>query len=672
MTGTFRWRLVAQTACPVYMFPCMPRKFWIALLIVFALPADSLLCAAPRPAEAGGTSAPVRYHLGDEPDSAAHWGSPVLDDSAWPEAQRGRWPVPPPDSDGFEWTRARVTVPVAVAGPLALRISGDHSLAIAEQVFVNGQAVAQRGSFPPQARPICSQDSVVIELPSGLVEAGTVALVAYRVWLPPGAYRPGRSRSSRFTIDESRNLQIAARGDQIGALLAMCPDFVLNSTIAVLGTCLLIFWRWAGGRELLLCGVLLVFFAIPSLYRDLVGLGIFLVPTRLDCLIYYPVQVAQMAITVEFIWAIHGLRVRGLKRLAQAALFVFNATGVYVGVLTVPTAGIRWVFIAMVVSVQVFNVVTFAANVWAFVCHRQRRLIAAALTLIPAASMLSYLGVIRARIVGPFQFELFNVGFFASSLALFITLGQRAWQGWRIGEDLRGEFDAAREVQQHLVAPAADVPGFKIESAYAPATQVGGDFFRVRPEAFGGLLVVVGDVSGKGLRAAMTVSAIVGALRTMPALTPARILCDLNRGLAGQLQGGFVTCCAALVTADGFVTIANAGHLAPYCQGAEIPVTAGLPLGIHPDADYQETQFTLPAGQSLTFLSDGVVEARNASGELFGFDRTLAISDSGADAIAQMAVAFGQDDDITVLTLRREAAAIPSPFPAHAVVLSSV
>jgi serine phosphatase RsbU (regulator of sigma subunit) len=102
------------------------------------------------------------------------------------------------------------------------------------------------------------------------------------------------------------------------------------------------------------------------------------------------------------------------------------------------------------------------------------------------------------------------------------------------------------------------------------------------------------------------------------------------------------------------------------------PRHCGLPLGIHPDADYQETQFTLPAGQSLTFLSDGVVEARNASGELFGFDRTLAISDSGADAIAQMAVAFGQDDDITVLTLRREAAAIPWPFPAHAVVLSSV
>jgi hypothetical protein len=83
MTGAFRWRRVAQTACPVCMFPRMPRKFWIALLIVFALTADSLLCAAPRPAEAGGTSAPVRYHLGDEPDSAAHRGSPVLDDSAW-------------------------------------------------------------------------------------------------------------------------------------------------------------------------------------------------------------------------------------------------------------------------------------------------------------------------------------------------------------------------------------------------------------------------------------------------------------------------------------------------------------------------------------------------------------------------------------------------------------
>jgi phosphoserine phosphatase RsbU/P len=127
-----------------------------------------------------------------------------------------------------------------------------------------------------------------------------------------------------------------------------------------------------------------------------------------------------------------------------------------------------------------------------------------------------------------------------------------------------------------------DVPGFRIESVYAPATQVGGDFFRIVPEGDGGVLVVVGDVSGKGLRAAMTVSALIGTLRTIPLVSPGWILNALNSGLAGNLHGGFVTCCAARITHDGRVTIANAGHLSPYRNGFEVEVGAGLPLGIDP------------------------------------------------------------------------------------------
>jgi serine phosphatase RsbU (regulator of sigma subunit) len=166
----------------------------------------------------------------------------------------------------------------------------------------------------------------------------------------------------------------------------------------------------------------------------------------------------------------------------------------------------------------------------------------------------------------------------------------------------------------------------------------------------------------------MTVSSIVGALRTMPALPAARILTALNRGLVGQLRGGFVTCCVARIGQDCAVTIANAGHLSPYRNGAEVPVAAGLPLGIHTEAAYEESHFQLVPGETLAFLSDGVVEARNASGELFGFDRTLQISSSGAQAIAQAAMDFGQDDDITVLTLTRlaagESATVSQPGPA--------
>jgi len=208
-------------------------------------------------------------------------------------------------------------------------------------------------------------------------------------------------------------------------------------------------------------------------------------------------------------------------------------------------------------------------------------------------------------------------------------------------------------MQQQLVAPPGDIPGFKTESVYQPARQVGGDFFRVIPELGGGVLVVVGDVSGKGLVAAMTVSAVIGALRCIPPVSPSWILNALNCGLVGELRGGFVTCCVARIGPDGAGTMANAGHLAPYLGGVELPVPAGLPMGITIESSYEEISFQLLPGQHLTFLSDGVVEARNAAGELFGFERTRAISTESAEKVAQAAQDFGQDDDITVLTLAR-------------------
>ena len=114
------------------------------------------------------------------------------------------------------------------------------------------------------------------------------------------------------------------------------------------------------------------------------------------------------------------------------------------------------------------------------------------------------------------------------------------------------------------------------------------------------------------------------------------------------------SCCARL-EADGQVTIANAGHLAPYLDGVETQVENGLPLGLDPEAHYPETTLTLLPGSSLTILSDGVVEAENAQRELFGFDRTRDISSKPAQEIADAAKAWGQNDDITVVTVRRNA-----------------
>jgi hypothetical protein len=521
------------------------------------------------------------------------------------------------------------------------------------EIFVNGRPVAQRGTFPPGPEPLQSPSGAVFDLPAGVVSPGSTAVVAWRVWSQVYNVYRNRVQSAQFEIDESRNLHLANDADRIHSLLSMGPDLALNGLVAVMGIGLLVFWRWTGGRELLLYSGVLLLYSISNIYADLDAVGILVVPWRLNSIIHYTMQEPTMAITVEFIWAVHGLRARGLKYLTHAAAISLNVTAVYMGQISAPTAAAPALLLVMLVSVQAFNLITIAANLWAFFTRRQNRLIAAALMVIPIASLCGHFGISIIRVISNVTVDFFNLGFIVSSIALFIMLGQRAWGSWRSRDELRVEFDAAREVQQKLVAPAVDVPGFKIDSVYSPAKQVGGDFFRVAPETDGSILIVVGDVSGKGLPAAMTVSAIIGALRAMPSMPLPRILRRLNRGLVGQLGGGFVTCCAARIGPDGAVAIANAGHLSPYRAGAEVAVPAGLPLGIAEGADYDETHFQLQPGETLTFLSDGVIEARNPSGELFGFERTLAISTSSAEAIAQAAIAFGQDDDITVLTLTR-------------------
>jgi serine phosphatase RsbU (regulator of sigma subunit) len=128
-------------------------------------------------------------------------------------------------------------------------------------------------------------------------------------------------------------------------------------------------------------------------------------------------------------------------------------------------------------------------------------------------------------------------------------------------------------------------------------------------------------------------------------------------------QGGFTTCIVLRIEPHGAVTVANAGHLAPYLAGQEIAVENGLPLGITAEADYPEVTMQLPPGAQLTLCTDGVVEARARSGELFGFDRTATLSMQPAGVVAQTAQSFGQDDDITVLTVSLETSALPPESP---------
>ena len=219
-----------------------------------------------------------------------------------------------------------------------------------------------------------------------------------------------------------------------------------------------------------------------------------------------------------------------------------------------------------------------------------------------------------------------------------------------------GEVQAARDVQQYLIpAHLPATPGFSITSEYRPAREVGGDFFQVLPDSTdGSLLLVIGDVAGKGIQAGMLATLIVGAVRTAASFTsdPARILALLNERLIGR---GLVTCLALYIEQDGNATLVNAGHLPPYLNGKELPVEGSLPLGAVSGIPFPAMRFTLEADDALMLMTDGVVEAQKADGPLFGFDRIAAMLQAGADGarLAQAAQEFGQEDDITVLTVTR-------------------
>lgn len=258
---------------------------------------------------------------------------------------------------------------------------------------------------------------------------------------------------------------------------------------------------------------------------------------------------------------------------------------------------------------------------------------------------------------GPIPIHFAAIADLAGILAIIVIIFVRFIRIQRDQQRVSSELAAARSVQE-LMIPQERIatPGFEVDSVYNPATEVGGDFFHVQPTSDGGLLVVIGDVAGHGLKAAMNVSMLMGALRRTTDHSPARILESLNRVLTGSES--FTTCQAAFFAANGEVVMSNAGHLPPYLNSQEVNIPGGLPLGVLADITYEEIRLYLHPGDRLLLMSDGVVEARHPNGELFGFERVHNLSNQTAFYIADTAKTFGQEDDITVLTVRRLAQAM--------------
>jgi hypothetical protein len=244
-----------------------------------------------------------------------------------------------------------------------------------------------------------------------------------------------------------------------------------------------------------------------------------------------------------------------------------------------------------------------------------------------------------------------------SLIIITVLLMRRFLQSLRLRQQWEAEIDQARQIQQLLIPEAIPtVPGFLLETEYRPAQQVGGDFFQILPDGKGGVLILLGDVTGKGLQAGMQVALIVGAIRTIVEISyePHVVLEGLNRRLCGRGQS-YATCVAMHIASDGKTIIANAGHLAPYLNGKELSMAGNLPLGLNESITYDQVTIQLKPKDRLLVITDGVIEAKNAKNELFGFNRARSISHLPAAFIVKAAEIFGQEDDITVVSVSRMA-----------------
>jgi phosphoserine phosphatase RsbU/P len=274
-----------------------------------------------------------------------------------------------------------------------------------------------------------------------------------------------------------------------------------------------------------------------------------------------------------------------------------------------------------------------------------------------AILVLNRLHLIERSTMPPFPSKVFfmqwsEIATFLFSVALLLFLVLRTVRMARSRAAMASDLHAVQSVQEILLARASHpTPGFTVEHVYHPALEVGGDFFLVSPGPDGSLTAIVGDVSGKGLVAAMRVSMILGVLRREEHREPDTILQNLNEALLLQGEMGFTTACCVRLERDGRYTVANAGHISPYVGGEEVVTAPSLPLGLEEHQVYEQTTGILAPGQTLVLMSDGVVEARSAKGELYGFERLGQLTLMTAHNIANTAVSFGQEDDITVLTV---------------------
>ncbi len=615
-----------------------------------------------------------QFQVGDD----LAWASPALDDSRWQPIKVGRsWEGQGHrDYTGFAWYRRHIVVPAGTPAhaELALFLPGVDDAA---EVYWNGRLVGSYGKVPPHPVWYPQQSPQTYSL--GPAQSGVLAI---RVWSAPIVYLNYPEQGGLWVtprIGTVEGVAALATADHYLWLQRNQFHFAVCLVCAIIGLLALSSWlrdrtRW-----------MLFWLAIPML-KPLAQLVIFDLPGFSTFRLAYGSIGEAVAITDAATWflLLYLLDLRFDRRLVRWTKILASVT---VGLSLIDTVMVcldwtrlfprQFVYFDVASTIPIELLEMYVLVIVGFALRKR---LDAARWLVAIASVVSALETGVSDISGlgvrwthwPLHHQLYRTLFKIAGtpinvstlveLFLLVSILYAAWcysveQNQRQSA-IEQEFRSAQEIQQILipeVLPA--IAGYTVTSAYFPAQEVGGDFFQIIPlgseSGEEGAIIALGDVSGKGLKAAMTVSLLVGAIHSTVEITqdPAEILAALNRRLYGRMQNGFATCLVLRLDALGRGTIANAGHLPPFLSGSEFPLSPALPLGLLPEAEFETTALHLAAGDRLTLYTDGLLEARRADGELFGFARIAEISGDTSEEIARTAQQFGQDDDITVLTL---------------------
>jgi sigma-B regulation protein RsbU (phosphoserine phosphatase) len=639
----------------------------LAALCVFAIP---LTAQTPAPASTTPVPAqttihgvtnldgPWRFHIGDDPN----WANPDFDDSSWDKVIPGTSLLEQgiDTYSGYAWYRLRLYPPTGAEftnSPLALLVSS-YSIGQLDAYLNGAEAGHTRGMTDHPQLYQCLPFSVQLSQSTASANKDGSVVIAIRTWADTPISHGLLDKVQLGSAADIRDKLELASSRQWGKnILAGIVASFLFFCVAALAATLYLAQRHH--PEYLWLALLCLSVTLRGFVETAFGLA--WIPMPVFAIVNPWTVWIFIVVTLEFVLRFTGNYLRKVVR------------GMQIAALLLPLfSNLHWIEISKYLSLASQFIFCGLIVVMLFRTWRRGRP-EAGVMLLPfflaatadSSDILLDFAANRSWIPARFTTHHYHLGpieYSTSTVTYLVFLGSLIavifYRFIRVSQEEQrsvAEIEAARSVQALLIP--TQLPSnrnFVLESAYLPANGVGGDFFQVLPLKDDSMLIVVGDVSGKGLQAAMNASTLVGALRNELSHDPATVLAHLNQVMLGATSGpiaGFATCLCARIYPNGKMTIANAGHLSPYRDGREMELAACLPLGVIPNVEYEQADFHLKHGDRLTFLSDGVVEATDPKGELFGFERTQQVSHEPARYIAQIAQRFGQTDDITVVSL---------------------